>query len=167
MMRVGGNILQAKDRSQVLRVESFEESVSLQTDITAGYLQRRRGRKKDLLVHLLQKNQAVLERNMAPNWGGSPTLLDYKERSPKSSWFKTKNNYPIYENRLLCFTSNALCCVYMPDGKHTKCVKSPKAKMTIECHCLLFGGKKHSVCLMTTSNHSDFNGSTIRWLFHL
>ena len=67
MMRVVGNILQAKDRSQVLRDESFEESVNLQTDITAGYLQRRRGRKKDLLVHLLQKNQAVLERNMAPN----------------------------------------------------------------------------------------------------
>ena len=64
---IEGNILQAKDRSQVLRDESFEESVNLQTDITAGYLQRRRGRKKDLLVHLLQKNQAVLERNMAPN----------------------------------------------------------------------------------------------------
>ena len=58
--------MQAKDRSQVLKVESFEESVNLHTD-TDGYLQRRRGRKKDLLVHLLQKNQAVLERNMAPN----------------------------------------------------------------------------------------------------
>ena len=46
---IEGNILQAKDRSQVLRVESFEESVNLQTDITAGYLQRRRGRKKGLV----------------------------------------------------------------------------------------------------------------------
>ena len=92
-----------------------------------------------------------------------PLYWTIKRDPPKSSWFKTKNNYPIYENRLLCFTSNPLCCVCICPTfwKHTKCVKSPKAKMTIECHCLLFGGKKHSVCLMTTSNHSDFNGSTL------
>ena len=48
IMRVVGNILQAKDRSQVLKVESFEECEPAHRH-TAGYLQRRRGRKKGLV----------------------------------------------------------------------------------------------------------------------
>ena len=66
MMRVVGNILQAKDRSQVLKVESFEECEPAHRH--SRLLATPPGeKKKDLLVHLLQKNQAVLERNMAPN----------------------------------------------------------------------------------------------------
>ena len=85
MMRVVGNILQAKDRSQVLRVESFEESVNLQTDITAGYLQRRRGRKKGLVGSPPSKKPMQYWKEIWRQIEAAPPLYTVKRDPPKSS----------------------------------------------------------------------------------